>query len=102
MTRLQRIGYLVAASAALFSGACAQPARKAAPPPARPRSEAGARLSPEDAKKVDQLYYKAVGAYSNNDLPAALRYLDEISAIDRHFAPAAEMRAKIRRISTGN
>ncbi|HAH30689.1 MAG TPA: hypothetical protein DCL44_00055 [Elusimicrobia bacterium] len=56
-------------------------------------------LSPEDVKNVDILYYKAVGAYSNNDMDAALKYLIDLSTIHPSYTPAAELREKIRSVS---
>jgi hypothetical protein len=93
-------------AAALFC-ACAGPVRKATAPaaPAAPvkqaKKETAAPLSPEDAQKVDGLYYRAVGAYSNNDMGAALKYLDEISVISPAYPPGAELRGKIRSVSGG-
>lgn len=48
---------------------------------------------------MESLYYKAVGSYSGNDMPAALKYLDELSAIHPAYLPAAELREKIRSVS---
>ncbi|OGR77109.1 MAG: hypothetical protein A2X32_07460 [Elusimicrobia bacterium GWC2_64_44] len=55
-----------------------------------------ATLSPEQAKLVEQLYYKAVGAYSRNDLGAASAHLKEILAINPAHKPALELRETIR------
>ena len=78
--------------------ACALPVRTT--PPAEAKKDAAApRLSPEDAQKVEQLYYQAVGAYSSNDIPAALKYLNEISVINPSYPPASELKGKIKRIS---
>lgn len=92
-------------AATLFC-ACALPARKAPPPAAPAKKEAAAKLSPaavklspEDTRKVESLYYKAVGAYSNNDIGATLKYLDEISAIHPSYTPAAELREKVKSVS---
>lgn len=94
MNRLKAI--FLAALLPALSGACVLlPPRAAAP--RRP----AAQLSPEAAKTAERLYYKAVGAYSNNDMAAALKYLDQISAIAPAYPPAAELREKIRRISGG-
>ncbi len=94
-------------SAALFC-ACAHAARKT-PPPAAPvekeaavKKEAAAKLSPEDAKAVESLYYKAVGAYSNNDMDAALGYINEISTLYPSYPPAVELRGKIKSVSGAN
>ena len=86
-------------AAALFCACAALPARKTPPPTAPAKKEAAVILSPEDANKVESLYYKAVGSYSNNDMGAALNYLDEISAIYPAYPPAAELRKKIRSVS---
>lgn len=98
--------YLPAVLAAALFCSCAPRARKSSPtPPGRAapaRKEAAVKLSPEDEKKVESLYYRAVGAYSNNDMGAALKYLDGISAINPSYPPAAELRAKIRKVSGRN
>ncbi|PKM98046.1 MAG: hypothetical protein CVU79_05010 [Elusimicrobia bacterium HGW-Elusimicrobia-3] len=68
-------------------------------PPAKPqpvRKEAAVRLSPEQAKKVEQLYYKAVGAYSRNDMAAADALIKEILAINPSHKPSQELRKKVR------
>lgn len=92
--------YLLPVSLAVLFCACALPARKSAPPPAAPvKREAAVKLSPEDAKKVESLYYKAVGAYSNNDMDGALKYLKDISSIHPSYSPAGELREKIKRAS---
>jgi len=68
-------------------------------PPAKPqpaRKEAAVRLNPEQAKKVEQLYYKAVGAYSRNDMAAAGAHLKEILSINPAHKPSLELREKIR------
>ncbi|MEI7481694.1 MAG: hypothetical protein WCK75_05010 [Elusimicrobiota bacterium] len=61
--------------------------------------ETPVNLSPSDTKKVESLYYKAVGAYSNNDMAAALESLNELSSIYPSYQPAAELRDKIRSVS---
>lgn len=76
----------------VFAAACLPPA---APPPPPARKEA-ARLTPEQAKKAEQLYYKAVGAYSRNDMAAADALLKEILAINPAHKPSLELREKIR------
>ncbi|OGR44502.1 MAG: hypothetical protein A2X35_00095 [Elusimicrobia bacterium GWA2_61_42] len=63
------------------------------------KKEAPVRLSEENTRKVEQLYYKAVGAYTNNELALSLKNLNEISAIHPSYPPALELREKIRRIS---
>ena len=94
--------HLLAVTAATLLCSCAPAAKRAASPvPAPEKKEAAARLSPEDAKKVERLYYKAVGAYSDNDLPAARNYLVEISSINPSYPPAAELKERIKRISGG-
>ena len=97
--------YLSAVSAADLFCACAHTDRKT-PPPAAPvkkeaavKKEAVVKLSPEDAKEVESLYYKAVGAYSNNDMDAALGYINEISTLYPSYPPAAELRRKIKSVS---
>jgi hypothetical protein len=93
------------ASAILFPlllCACSATAPKAAGPAAPPyavKTSAAPALSPEDMKKVESLYYRAVGAYSNNDMDATLRYLDELSALYPSYPPAVELRGKIKRVS---
>ncbi|HCC46583.1 MAG TPA: hypothetical protein DEQ38_00450 [Elusimicrobia bacterium] len=94
--------YLSAVLAALLLSACTLPVRKPAALPSRTSpEEAAPKLSEEDSNKVQSLYYKAVGAYSNNDMGAALEYLKEISALSPYYPPAAELREKIRRVSGG-
>ena len=90
--------HLLAAAAAAFLCACLPPNWFNAPAPAPAKRAAPARLSAEDEKTVERLYYKAVGAYSNNDMPAALSHLDEIDRITTSYAPAAELREKIKGI----
>jgi hypothetical protein len=86
--------------AAAFFCACALPVKKtAAVMPAPEKKEAPAKLSSEDAQKVEVLYYKAVGAYSNNDMSGALNYLNEISTVSVFYQSAVELRAKIKSVS---
>ena len=73
--------------------------RKAAAPAVQAKKAAVVKLSPEEEQKVESLYYKAVGAYSNNDTGAALNYLNEISTMSTSYPPAAELREKIKRVS---
>lgn len=80
-------------------GAAAQ--KKAEPRLPREARQAEAQLSPEVMTAAERLYYKAVGAYSNNDMASALEYLEQISAIAPSYPPAAELREKIRRVSGG-
>ena len=75
------------------AAACLPPAK---PPPPSARKEAAVRLTPEQAKKVEQLYYKAVGAYSRNDMAAANAHLKEILSINPAHKPSLELREKIR------
>lgn len=82
--------------AALLLCGCVLPRQKAPQAPAR--KEAAARLSEEDLKKVERLYYKAVVAYNDNDMELAQKRLDEISAIAPAYGPSAELREKIRNI----
>lgn len=102
---LSSLKYSAAVLAAALLCACAQAGRKA-PPPEAPvktgaavKKEAAVKLSPEDAKEVESLYYKAVGAYSNNDMDAALGYINEISTLHPSYPPAAELRKKIKSVS---
>lgn len=78
----------------LFCAAACLPPAKAPPPPAK--KEAVVRLTPEQAKKVEQLYYKAVGAYSRNDMAVANAHLKEILSINPAHKPSLELREKIR------
>ncbi len=89
-------GAVAAALAAALLCACAPyGARKGAAAP-RP---AAARVSPEAERRAEQLYYKAVSAYGDNDMEEAVKYLDGISAVYPGYPPAAELRAKIRRVT---
>lgn len=54
------------------------------------------RPSPANQKAIDQLYYQAVSAYTRNDLNAAGLYLGEIFKLDPAYAPAKELKEKIR------
>jgi hypothetical protein len=78
----------------LLSAGCVlpRPGAKAAPE---------VRLSAEDSKRVERLYYRAVSAYTDNDMPAAGGYLDQISKIHPSYPPALQLREKIRRVSGG-
>lgn len=94
--------------AAALCCACALPRRKPAvtavqpPPVAQVQQKAPvAPLSREDENKVEGLYYKAVGAYSNNAMDLAQMYLDQIAAIYPAYAPAAELRGKIKSVTGG-
>lgn len=87
--------YLIPVLACALACAC-MPPRKAVQPAAPQRSAAAVKLSPEQLRKVDQLYYKAVGSFSNNDMPAAAAYLKEIFSVNPAHAPALELREKIR------
>ena len=107
--RLVRLNkYLFAALAAALFCACAHTAKKTRPPEApvkketAVKKEAAVKLSPEAAKEVESLYYKAVGAYSNNDMDAALGYINEISTLYPSYPPAAELRGKIKSVSGEN
>lgn len=105
---LTRFKYLFAVLGAALLCACAQAGRKTPPPPAPVRTgaavkkEAAVKLSPEDAKEVESLYYKAVGAYSSNDMDAALGYINEISTLHPSYPPAAELRKKIESVSVAD
>lgn len=110
MTTVNRNNHLLTVLAAALLCACAAPARKmtglplsAAPArtetAARKEPEAPPPPSPEDLQKVESLYYKAVGAYSSNDMGAAQKYLDEISTLYPSYQPAAELRGKVKLVS---
>lgn len=75
--------------------ACASPQR-AKPAHAPVHREQKNVLTPEQSRLVDQLYYKAVGAYSRNDMPAAVSFLGELFRIAPEYPPAVELREKIR------
>lgn len=105
MIPINRNKYLFTVFAAFLFCACALPSRKK-PPPAAPvkkeavvKNEAEIKLSPEDTQKVEILYYKAVGAYSSNDMGAALKYLNEISTVCPSYQPAAELRGKMKSVA---
>jgi len=106
MTVMRPAKYLFAVLSAAFFCSCALTARRNAPAlPARAapaKKEAAVKLSPEDEKKVETLYYRAVGAYSNNDMGAARKYLDGIAELNPSYPPAAELRAKILKVSGQN
>lgn len=100
--------YLFAVLAAGLFCACAH-TREKLPPPVAPvkkealvKKEAVLKLSPEDAKEVESLYYKAVGAYGNNDMDTALGYVNEISTLYPSYPPAEELRIKIKRVSAAD
>ncbi len=63
--------------------------------PVSKKEPAALRLSAEQTKKIEQLYYKAVGAYSNNEMAASGGYLKEIFAIHPSYPPALELKKKI-------
>lgn len=89
-------GLLLACLLPALFGGCAL-----LPPGRQAQKKPRAQLSPEARTAAERLYYKAVGAYSNNDMAAALKYLDQISDISPAYPPAAELREKIRRVSGG-
>lgn len=74
------------AAAPVINHRAAQPPRPAAAPP----------LSPADQTAVDQLYYQAVSAYTRDDMNAAGLLLNEIFRLAPAYAPAKELREKIR------
>lgn len=94
---------MLACSALLCACSATVPkARMAAAPPVPAGTAittAAAALSAEDMKKVEGLYYRAVGAYSNNDMDAALKYIDEISTLYPSYPPAVELRGKLKSVS---
>ncbi len=69
--------------------------QKPAPAVQKP-APAAPRLSPADQKAIDQLYYQAVSAYTRDDLNTAGQHLEEIFRLDPAYAPAKELREKIR------
>lgn len=106
---MRRSGLLLLAAAAVpMAGACVPPrARPAARPPAAQQQAAPAParkeapLTAEQKKKIEQLYYRAVGAYGNNDLAAASAYVREILSLSPSHAEALELREKIRLAAGG-
>lgn len=93
---MRRLYLLLLLPAALAASAACLPPRKAAPAPAAQPARKAIPLSAEQKKKVEQLYYRAVGAYSNNDMAAASAFIREILAICPNHAEALELREKIR------
>lgn len=55
-----------------------------------------AKLSEGDQKKIEQLYYQAVDAYSKDDAAGSDAYLNEIFKLDPSYAPAKELREKLK------
>jgi len=103
---MKHLNYLFLAVLALPLCSCASAARKAAPgaapaavPYAVKTSTTAPALSAEEAKKVESLYYRAVGAYGNNDMEAAQKYVDEIFTLYPSYPPAEELRGKIKSVS---
>jgi len=88
--------YLLAVLVLAVFSACLPSSRRGAPS----AEKKAAMLSPEAEKKVERLYYEAVGAYSNGDMQRAAGYIDQISAIQPSYRPAAELREKIRRVGS--
>lgn len=88
--------YLLAVLVPVFFSACLPQARRVVPP--APKKAPAVMISPESEKKVESLYYRAVGAYSSGDMKAAGEYIDQISALDPSYRPAAELREKIRKV----
>lgn len=86
---------LIPAALLLCAAACRQPGAK----PAKAAPPAPVALSRENALKVDRLYYRAVGAYTENDMEAARAYLGEILSIHPSYRPALDLREKIRKVS---
>ncbi len=98
-----RLFCFLAWGALLLSGCGAQqrkPAAQTAPP--LPEKAGAAEISPENIKKAEGLYYKAVDAYSKNDMKASLEYLGEILVINPSSRSALELRKKIRIVTGGN
>ena len=62
--------------------------------PARPK------LSAEDVKKIEQLYYQAVDAYTNDNVAGSDIYLKEIFKLDPSYAPAKELKEKLKLVGT--
>ncbi|HCC47380.1 MAG TPA: hypothetical protein DEQ38_04595 [Elusimicrobia bacterium] len=90
------IKFFIPVLACILACACLPPKKAVQPAAAPQRAAAAVKLSPEQLKKVDQLYYKAVGSFSNNDMPAASAHLKEIFSINPAHKPALELRDKIR------
>ncbi|MDA8243561.1 MAG: hypothetical protein M0025_05525 [Elusimicrobia bacterium] len=88
-------GHLYILPGCLLLFACASPQR-AKPAHTPVHMEQKKVLTPEQSRLVDQLYYKAVGAYSRNDMPAAVSFLGELFRIAPEYPPALELRKKIR------
>jgi hypothetical protein len=55
-----------------------------------------AKLSDGDLKKIERLYYQAVDAYSKDDAAGSNGYLNEIFKLDPSYAPAGELREKLK------
>jgi len=91
------------AFALALSCACAGlgPAHRDAPAARERRRSRPLRLSSQDSQRVEQLYYRAVDAYSRNDMSTARARLDELLAIDPAHAPALELLGKIRKAAPG-
>ena len=83
----------------LALAACA-PARVAVRAPVTPapkkNSQPAPRPTPADQQAIDQLYYQAVSAYTHNDLNAAGQFLGEIFKLAPAYAPAKELKEKLR------
>lgn len=94
---MERSKYFAAALAcALCAGCLPLDKRQQQPQPAAAARKAVPQPTAEQLKRAEQLYYKAVGAYSANDMAGASAYLKEILAIHPSYAPALELREKIR------
>lgn len=93
-----KYAYLLLLPAAFALSAGCVPPGKAAPAAraAQAASKKEPPLTAEQKKRVDQLYYRAVGAYSNNDMAAASSYIREILSICPSYKDALELREKVR------
>lgn len=49
--------------------------------------------------KIERLYYRAVDAYTANDMKGASSYVTEILVLDPGYKPALELRDKIKKVS---
>ena len=71
------------------AGQVPQPAKRSQNVISRPK------LPAADSKKIEQLYYQAVDAYTKDDLAGAGRYLNKIFLLDPLYAPAIELAEKV-------
>ena len=55
-----------------------------------------AKPTAEEVKKIEQLYYQAVDAYTKDDFTGSDAYLKEIFKMDPSYAPAKELKEKLK------